>query len=141
MVLNVLTPALVLLQEAGDVEGAAFGGMFGGLFGLAFAVLVIAGMWKVFTKAGKPGWAAIIPLYNIYVIFKIVGRPGWWLILMFIPFVNIVIWIITSMDLAKSFGKSGFVYGFILLFLFSAIGYLMLGFGSAQYQGPVKGKA
>lgn len=110
------------------------------IFSLVFAVLVIAGLWATFSKAGKPGWAAIIPIYNIYVWLKVAGRPGWWLILMLIPFVNIVMSIIVSLDVAKSFGKSG-VFGFFGLWLFGFIGYPMLGFGSAQYQGPAAGGA
>jgi hypothetical protein len=97
-------------------------------------VVEIAATWKIFTKAGKPGWAAIIPIYNTLVFLKIVGRPWWWILLLLIPFVNIVILIILSNDLAKSFGKGvGFTIGLILLgFIFSPI----LGFGSAQYVGP-----
>ena len=98
------------------------------------ALLVIAAMWKVFTKAGRPGWAAIIPIYNMYVWCKIVGRPGWWVILMLIPLVNIIIGIIVCIDLAKSFGKgAGFGIGIALL---GIIFLPILGFGSAQYQGP-----
>ena len=82
-----------------------------------------------------PGWAAIIPIYNIYIILKIVGRPGWWLILFFIPIVDIVILLLVSIDLAKSFGKSA-AWGIILLFFLNVIGYLILGWGSDQYQGP-----
>ncbi len=130
----------VLLQQSSSDAGI-FGGFVGGLFGLIFAVLVIVGMWKVFTKAGKPGWASLIPIYNIYVLLKIVGRPGWWLLLLLIPFVNLVILILVHMDLAKSFGKSAFLWGFVILTLFSAIGYILLGFGSATYQGPSAGKA
>lgn len=101
---------------------------------LAFAVLIIVGMWKVFTKAGQPGWAAIIPFYNIYVLTQIVGRPWWWMLLCLIPCVNIVIIIILSIDLAKSFGKgTGFGIGLALLGL---IFYPILGFGDAQYVGP-----
>ena len=118
------------------------GGLFAGVFGLfymvcwlAFLVLIIAGFWKTFEKAGQPGWAAIIPFYNIYILLKIAGRPGWWLILFFIPFVNLIVYIILSIDVAKSFGKDA-LYGIILLWLFSFIGYLMLGFGDAEYQGP-----
>lgn len=103
--------------------------------GLIFAILIIAGMWRMFVKAGKPGWAAIIPFYNIYVLMEIVGRPGWWLILFFIPFVNIIVTLLVSIDLAKSFGKSA-AWGVILLFFFNAIGYLILGFGDARYEGP-----
>jgi hypothetical protein len=105
------------------------------VFYLILVIVLIAAMWKIFTKAGHPGWAAIVPFYNIYILLKIVGRPGWWLLLMFIPFVDIVIGIIVAFDLAKSFGKSG-VFGFFGLFVFSIIGYCILGFGPARYLGP-----
>ena len=58
-------------------------GLFMGLVWLALIVLVLAGWWKMFEKAGQPGWAAIIPIYNLYILLKIAGRPGWWLILFF----------------------------------------------------------
>jgi hypothetical protein len=115
------------------------GGVFGGvmwLVWLAFAILVIAGLWKVFVKAGHPGWGAIIPFYNTYLLIKVAGRPGWWLILMFIPVVNFIIWIIIALDIAKNFGH-GVGYG-ILLILIPAIMYLVLGFGSDEYK-PVTG--
>jgi hypothetical protein len=99
----------------------------------AIIILMIVGMWKVFSKAGQPGWAAIIPIYNLYVMCKVAGRPGWWVILMLIPFVNFIVIIILLIDTAKRFGKGiGFAIGLILLpFIFWPI----LGFGSAQYQG------
>ena len=102
---------------------------------LLVAILMIAALWKVFSKAGEAGWKAIIPFYNIYILLKIVGRPGWWLILYIIPLVQIVISLVVAIDLAKSFGKSD-VFGVVGLWLFSIIGYLMLGFGSAEYKGP-----
>jgi len=102
--------------------------------GIIFIVVVV-GLWKLFTKADEPGWAAIIPIYNYYVILKIVGRPWWWLLLLLIPIVNLIVSIIVAIDLAKSFGKDA-AYGVILLWLFSVIGYLILGFGDAEYQGP-----
>ena len=100
---------------------------------LAFIVFEIAALWIMFGKAGQPGWAAIIPIYNIWVLLKIVGRPGWWIILFLIPIVSFVIWIIVALDLAKSFAKgSGFAVGLIFLsFIFVPI----LAFGSAQYVG------
>jgi hypothetical protein len=98
------------------------------------AILAIAGMWATFQKAGKPGWAAIIPFYNIYVLLKVAGRPGWWLILLLIPFINIIFSLIVSVDVAKAFGKDA-VFGVIGLWLFSIIGYLILGFGDATYHG------
>lgn len=101
---------------------------------LLIALFVIVAMWKVFTKAGRPGWAAIIPIYNMYVWCKIVGRPGWWVILMLIPLVNVIVGIIVCIDMAKSFGKGvGFGIGIALL---GIIFLPILGFGSAQYQGP-----
>ncbi len=102
---------------------------------LAIAVLVIAGFWKTFSKAGEPGWAAIIPIFNTYIMLKIAGRPWWWLILLIIPIVSFVVWIVASVDIAKSFGKgTGFGIGLALLpFIFFPV----LGFGDAQYQGPV----
>lgn len=101
---------------------------------LLFIIAVVAGMWKMFAKAGEPGWAAIVPIYNIYILLKIVGRPWWWLILMIIPLVSIIVSIVVMVDLAKSFGKGiGFAIGLILLgFVFIPI----LGFGDAKYVGP-----
>jgi hypothetical protein len=107
------------------------------IIGLLIALLVIVAMWKVFTKAAQPGWASIIPIYNIYIWCKIVGRPWWWIILMLIPFVNFIILIILSIDMAKSFGK-GVGFGLGLAFL-GIIFLPILGFGSAQYQGPSAG--
>ncbi|NUM50750.1 MAG: signal peptidase I [Flavobacteriales bacterium] len=101
---------------------------------LAIIVLMIASMWKVFTKAGKPGWAAIVPIYNIIVLLQIVGRPTWWIILFLIPIVSFIIMIMVMIDVAKSFGKGGgFAAGLILL---GIIFWPILAFGDAQYVGP-----
>jgi hypothetical protein len=106
------------------------------LIQLAIVVAVIAGVWKTFAKAGQPGWAAIIPIYNVYILLKIANRPWWWLLLMLIPLVNLVIAIIVAIDVAKAFGKgAGFGIGLALLgFIF----YPILGFGSATYTQPVR---
>lgn len=106
-----------------------------GAFGLVIGIILIIAMWRVFTKAGRHGWAAIIPFYGTYTLLKVAGRPGWWLILFFIPIVNLIITIIVSLDVAKAFGKGG-AFGFFGLFLFSFIGYPILGFGQARYLGP-----
>ncbi len=134
------TPARLLAQveysSSASGQGQAPGPLFW-IFWLAFTILMIAACWKIFTKAGQPGWAAIIPIYNWYILCKIVGRPGWWVILLLIPFVNFIIGIILCIDLAKSFGKGvGFGIGLILL---GVIFFPILGFGSAQYQGPSAG--
>lgn len=99
---------------------------------LAIAVFMIVSMWKVFTKAGRPGWAILIPFYNIYIMLKIADKPGWWIILLFIPIVNIIIGIITLVGFAAKFDKgAGFIAGLIFLpFIF----YPILAFGKARYQ-------
>jgi hypothetical protein len=100
---------------------------------LAIVVLMIVSTWTIFSKAGKPGWAAITPIYNLIVLLEIVGKPWWWLFLMLIPIVNIVILIIVTHQLSLSFGKGGgFTVGLILLgFIF----YPILAFGDAKYLG------
>lgn len=100
---------------------------------LALIVLMIASMWKVFDKAGKPGWAAIVPIYNLVVLLQIIDKPVWWIILFLIPLVNLIMMIVCTVALAGKFGKGGgFAVGLILLpFIF----YPMLAFGDAQYQG------
>jgi len=102
---------------------------------LAVALFFIIAAWKLFVKAGKPGWGIFIPIYNLYLWVKIAGRSGWWVLLFLIPFVNIVIGIIVAIDVAKAFGKSG-VWGFFLLFLLTYIGIAILGYGKAVYTPP-----
>jgi hypothetical protein len=100
----------------------------------ALIVFLIASMWTVFTKAGQPGWAAIIPIYNIITLLKIVGKPWWWLFLYIIPIAGIVFLVWTYNMLSKSFGKTeGFTVGLVFL----GIVFLpILAFGDAKYLGP-----
>ena len=130
-----LLPFLALMQydettDGGGVLAGCFGGVFF-LIWLALLVVVIAGLWKVFEKAGQPGWAAIVPFYNLYVLTQIAGRDIVWFILLLIPVANIIAAFMISIDIARKFGQStGFGIGLALLpFIF----YPILGFGSAQY--------
>ncbi|MGN0438678.1 MAG: DUF5684 domain-containing protein [Lachnospiraceae bacterium] len=100
---------------------------------LALAIVMVVALWKIFSKAGEPGWAAIIPFYNNYVLFKIAMGNGWLFLLMFVPFVNLVVSIMVYFKLAKAFGK-GIGFGFGLLFLYP-IFILILAFGSSEYIG------
>lgn len=114
-------------------------GMFGSTYMitvLAIAVISIVAMWKIFTKANKPGWAAIVPFYNLYTEFEIAGMNGWMFLLLLIPIVNIIVAIMLYVNLAKAFGKStGFAIGLIFLnFIFM----LILAFSSAEYVGNQK---
>jgi uncharacterized protein DUF5684 len=123
-----------------DTGGGLLGALFGGVFllvWLAVMVLVFVSLWKIFEKAGKPGWAGIIPIYNAIVLLEIVGRPLWWFILLLVPCVGFVIGIVLCIDLAKAFGQSP-AYGIGLAFL-PFIFFPMLAFGDASYVGPVAG--
>ena len=130
---SALLMTLTTSSDPSAAGGAAAlaGGLFGMVIGLAVAVAVIAGMWKIFEKAGKPGWAAVVPIYNIVVLMEIVGRPIWFVVLFLIPCANIVAMIMVSMDLARKFGQGmGYAIGLILL---PIVFYPMLGFGDARY--------
>ena len=101
---------------------------------LALIVLYIVASWLVYTKAGEAGWKCLIPIYNIIVLLRIVGRQWWWILLLLIPILNIVVWLIVSLDLAKSFRRgTGFGIG---LFFLSFIFWPILAFGSSTYSGP-----
>ncbi len=101
---------------------------------LAIVAFFLAVMWKIFEKAGKPGWAAIIPIYNIIVLLQIVGRPIWWILLLLIPVVNVVVGFLLALDLSRSFGHDlAFALG---LFFLGFIFYPVLAFGSDTYRGP-----
>ena len=123
--------ASTLSAGDGGEAAAASTGIGIVLLYLAIVLVVIIGMWKVFTKAGKPGWAILIPIYNTIVMIEIAKRPIWWIILLFIPLVGAVVGIIITLDIAKAFGKGvGFGLGLIFLpFIF----YPILGFGDSKY--------
>lgn len=103
---------------------------------IGIMVAVIAGMWKAFAKAGQPGWAVLVPIYNIYVMTQIAKKPGWWVLLFFVPLVNYVIIFILMIAIAKNYGKeTGFGIGLALL---GIVFWPILGFGDAQYIGAEK---
>jgi hypothetical protein len=101
---------------------------------LVVIVFYVVALWRLFSKAGVPGWGAIVPIYNVYLWCKIAGRPGWWVLLFIVPLVNVIVHLIVSLDVAKSFAKSGaFGVGlWLLAFIFVPI----LGYGSSTYVGP-----
>lgn len=109
------------------------------LFGIAFTVVHLAGMWKVLGKGGQPGAFALLLItgclapFAYLPVLRMVGRPSWWVVLMYIPIVNIIVLLVVSIDLARSFGK-GVGYG-IGLWILSPIFFIMLGFGSSTYRG------
>ena len=127
------------MGSVASFAASAGSSLFGGVYFLVWlvvAVLYVVSLWKVFVKAGKPGWAAIIPIYNIIVLLEVAERPLWWIILFLIPIVNLVVTIIVSLDVARLFGKgAGFGIGLWLLWF---VFYPILAFGDAQYKGGPK---
>jgi len=111
--------------------------IMGGAFAIVYLIIIVvevAAFWKNFTKAGEPGWACIIPIYNLIVLLRIVGKPTWWIVLLIIPIVNIVVLVMLMHSLSKSFGKGvGFTIGLLVL---GVVFYPILGFGSDAYVGP-----
>ena len=125
--------------DVSGIDSSIFGAAMLGYLAVLLVVyiLVVIAMWKVFTKAGKPGWASLIPVYNMVVMYQIVGLNPWLLLLYLIPIVNwiaaFVLSIMQNVKLAKVFGKStGFAIGLIFL---NPIFLLILGFGDAKYIG------
>jgi Family of unknown function (DUF5684) len=120
---------------------AADGGMLGTMLVLIGAVYLFffVATWRLYSKAGRPGWASLIPIYNTVVFCQICGRSGWWTLALMIPGVNVVISIILSVDLARVFGRgTGFVLGLIFL---SPVFFPILAFGSSRYVGTQSGRS
>jgi hypothetical protein len=115
-----------------DLYAQIFSGTTG-LITLVFYVLVVIGLWKVFTKAGYPGILAIIPFVNVVFLVKIAGMSGWLALLYLIPIVGFIFGIIVAIKLGERFGKGG-LFSFFLLFVFPYIGYLIIGFGESRYR-------
>lgn len=122
----------LLLQNSDNNPLNTIAGLLFLTLAFALTVTVIVGLWKTFVKAGQPGWGVFIPIYNAYLLMQIARKPGWWVLLMFVPIVNLVINAIVSVAVAENFGKgAGFGIGlFFLPFLF----YPILGFGDAGYR-------
>jgi len=100
------------------------------IFYIAFCLFMIVSLWKIFEKAGQPGWAAIIPIYNVYIMLMIAEKPGWWLVLFLIPILNLILAIIVNIGIAERFGMgASFALGMIFLpFIF----FPLLAFGNYE---------
>lgn len=120
-------------EESAAYAATAGMSVFGMILYVAFIALMLVAYWKIFVKAGEPGWAVIVPFYNVYVMYKIAFGNGWMFLLMFIPFVNLVVAIIALFKFSKAFGH-GVGFGFGLLFL-APIFLLILAFGPSEYVG------
>lgn len=101
----------------------------------AVGLVMLISMWKIFKKAGKPGWASIIPIYNVYIMIEIAKLPTYYLLLFIIPIINIYAMFKIYIELAHKFNKStGFAIGLIFL---SVIFFPILAFGDATYEDNV----
>lgn len=123
-------PSTIILQQG---PGGGFPGLVFWIFLLIAVIAQLAGVWKTFAKAGQPGWAALIPFYNLYIMLKIGGNEWWWLLLLFVPIVNIYAMYKIFAGVSKAFGQGvGFALG---LWFLGLIFWLLLGFGDYSYQG------
>jgi hypothetical protein len=147
--MHTLTP--LLAQASGNNEAAALGLIMAmiagfGMILLAGYVVVLIGMWKVFAKAGQPGWAVLIPFYNIIVLLRVAGLPWYWVFAVFLPIIPIlgvlaymVLAVMCLHRISTRFGQGvGFTIGLTLL---SPIFFLILGFGSSKYVGEQPAQA
>ena len=98
---------------------------------LAAWLILIASMWRVFTKAGQPGWHAIVPFLNTWTLIKVAGKPEWWFFLFFVPCVNSIVAFVVLYDVAKAFGRSS-IFG-VGTALFSPVFLPILAFGSSEH--------
>jgi uncharacterized membrane protein YhaH (DUF805 family) len=128
-VIQSTTPTL-LLQSGGGGSAAVVLLLF--VLAVAVVVATIAGRWKAFEKAGHPGWASLVPIFNVYLTFKIGGNSGWWMLGLFVPVVNFFVVGKMNVDAAKAFGK-GVGFGLGLLFL-PFVFWPLLGFGDDSYR-------
>lgn len=131
-------PALKFISPSAAPAAIPTAAILAGMLGagtllpfLLLLLLMLASLWKVFVKAGEAGWKGLIPIYNIFLLVLIAGKPWWWFLLLFIPGVNLIIWVLINIALAERFGK-GALFG-LGLFFFGIIFFPVLAFGKAEY--------
>lgn len=76
------------------------------IFFLILQVIHFLGTWKLYVKAGRKAWEAIVPVYNAIVLMKIINRPKWWVILLFVPIINLLMFPIVWVETIRSFGRN-----------------------------------
>lgn len=124
--------AMIELSRITDrADFSALNGVSGVLSFLVYIVIVIA-LWRVFTKAGYPGWLAIIPIVNVFVLVKVAGFSAWFGLLYIVPIVGFIFHLIVSLRVGKAFGH-GAVFSVFLIWIFYIVGFFILGYGSDQY--------
>lgn len=117
-----------------ESSGGGMAAVIMGVIALVLCVICIVSEWKIFEKAGEPGWASIAPLYNLYVMAKITMGNGLFFLLVFVPIAQMIIVLIMGWKLIKAFGGG---FGMFLLYLFLPfIALPIIAFGDAQYLGP-----
>ena len=131
--MSILTDVAVTTTSADVNTGAILTYVL--ISALVSYVLVVIPLWAIFTKAGEPGWQALIPIWNTIVLLEIAGKPMWWILLFWVPILGIVLYILMLNGLSLSFGHgAGFTVGLVFLGL---IFLYILAFDSSRYQGPV----
>ena len=106
--------------------------------GAVVAALWSAGAWRILAKAGRPGWLALVPVYNAVAICRVAGKPGWWVVLFVVPIVNVILCLTLGVAIANAFGKRPRFGLGLGLWPTQPVFYLLLGFGRATYVGPTR---
>jgi hypothetical protein len=120
-----------MLQTINPLISGAVGGLVISILA-GITILGVAGIWRVYEKAGQPGWACLVPIYNLIVLLRIAGERWWCILLFLIPGINVVVHFLVTRDVARRFGRGTlFALG---LFWAGFLFYPILGFGRAQYQ-------
>lgn len=114
-------------------------GAIGVVISVLVCLLILSATWRIFTKAGRPGWYALIPVYNVYVMLQIVKKPTWLTLLFFIPYLQLIPQIIISIELGKAFGKSAAFSTIFILIL--PLGYFIIAFDDSKYLYGVNSNA
>lgn len=108
------------------------------LFSILFAVVLIVSGWRMYEKAGQSGWVALIPIINVFGALKMAGKPFWWALLYLVPVLGVVVHIIVSVSIARSFGKSALLGLVMAIPVVTPFFVIWLGMGSARYLGPAR---
>jgi uncharacterized protein DUF5684 len=118
---------MIARADVGSLMIVFLSALSGGL-----AVVTLAGTWRVYEKAGKPGWACLVPVYNFIVLLEIAGERWWCILLMIVPGLNAIVYFLVVCDVARRFGK-GTLFALGLIFA-GFVFYPILGLGRARYQ-------
>lgn len=103
------------------------------IFLLIIQIIHGLGTWKLYIKAGRKAWEAFTPIYNGFVLMKIINRPWWWVILLFLPIVNLIMLMVVWVETARSFGKNTYIDTLLAIVTFGFYNYYLNYIANVNY--------